>query len=680
MRRAALLLRPSRPQPDLDDLADVLASGPAPYATCRGEWDAAPADVRLVAASSPSDAEIDAALATAAAHRLAILEVRRGEAAARAAQLAARHPEVGYLVGATPDESFLGLVAQGFGGAAAAGGEVTPGGLVAFLEDAAGVELCWGGPLPPALTLRRVTPPPAVLANPSALEGRVLAGRYAIGERLGGGGMGLVYRARQLGIDREVAVKVLGAALAGDERAGARFRREARLVSRLQHPNVVALYDFGTTDDGLAYMAMELVAGRSLARLLRDEGPLPVARAIDVLDQVAAALQAAHAQGIVHRDLKPDNVVVDLLPDGRERVRVLDFGLARADAAQSKLTATGAVMGTPAYMAPEQAKGQAGDERTDVYQVGVMAWQMLAGQLPFVAEGAVALMVQHVGQAPPPLAERRPGLPAALVALVEQMLAKAPDDRPASFTEVRARLAAVPAAAGEALLETLAPDAPSSPPVVSGTGPAAVPASAPPSATGSSPPPVSAAGPAAVPASAPPSATGSSPPPAPPLTDEYAATPAGPRRRMVAAAITAVGLVALGVTLVGRWAPAPDGPAIPTPRAAEGPTPAAAPADAPPRERPATAAPADAPPRERPATADAPPRERPATADAPPPASADATPRERPATAAATPRERPAAAATPRERPAAAAPPSAAPPSAESVEDALRDELEGMKR
>jgi predicted Ser/Thr protein kinase len=275
---------------------------------------------------------------------------------------------------------------------------------------------------------------------------RRLAGRYDLGEVIGRGGMGAVYRARDLTLQRTVAVKVLPAALAdADADHVARFEREARAAASLAHPGVVAIYDTGA-DDGTRFIVMECVNGRSLSQILRQEAPLEPARAVGIAEGVADALGAAHAAGIVHRDVKPANVM--LAEDGA--VKVLDFGIARARDATA-LTQSASVLGTAGYMAPEQALGQRADERSDIYSLGCLLYALLAARPPFEGDGPAAVLHQHVNSAPEAPSAFNRGVSPALDALVMQMLAKSPARRPQTAAEVRERL-------GEAL--TTAPTVP----------------------------------------------------------------------------------------------------------------------------------------------------------------------------------------------------------------------------
>jgi eukaryotic-like serine/threonine-protein kinase len=266
-------------------------------------------------------------------------------------------------------------------------------------------------------------------------EPRTLAGRYRLDEVIGRGGMSTVYRGTDLALDRVVAVKVALDPLVEQSPVYLeRFRREANAAAAIDHPGVVTVYDAGA-DGPTRFIVMEFVHGRSLADILREQSPLEPAEGADIAAQAADALSAAHARGIVHRDIKPGNIMVT--PDGA--VKVLDFGIARA-VDSGTLTQTATVLGTSAYMSPEQALGQPADARSDIYSLGCVLYEMLTGEPPFVAEVAAAVMHQHVRVQPKPASERNPAVPPALNALVMDMLAKAPGDRPQTAAEVRDRL------------------------------------------------------------------------------------------------------------------------------------------------------------------------------------------------------------------------------------------------
>ena len=269
---------------------------------------------------------------------------------------------------------------------------------------------------------------------------RVVENKYRIEQLLGRGGMGAVYRARDMRLDRLVAVKVVRPDLLEDGDARRRFRREAQIVARLQHPGIVSIFDFGTLAGGGAYLVMELVRGEDLRRVLHREGRLEPARAVKILTAVCAAIEAAHHEGVLHRDLKPENI---LLPGGEIEAKVLDFGVAklvadreRADVDEpmetmAALTMAGTIVGTPAYMAPEQLAAAALDSRTDVFALGVIAYEMLCGELPF-SRGSLTDVILAQARGAQPLTERDPDIPAALDRAVRRALEMAPDHRPAT--------------------------------------------------------------------------------------------------------------------------------------------------------------------------------------------------------------------------------------------------------
>jgi len=269
------------------------------------------------------------------------------------------------------------------------------------------------------------------------MEGQRL-GAYRIVRLLGEGGMGAVYEARQEPLDRRVALKTLHAEHAKKKESIARFFNEAKVLSRLEHPSIVQVSDFGYADDGTAYLVMEYLRGQSLAgriRALSERGErLPLATALQICVQVADVLGIAHAQGIVHRDLKPENLmlVADPVAPGGERVKVLDFGIAKlTDDRSGVKTGTDQMMGTPAYMSPEQCAGAGGvDAQTDVYALGCVFYELLGGRRPFIADGLGLLIAMHMFEEPPPLLSIAPKLPKPIVELVARMLRKDKRQRP----------------------------------------------------------------------------------------------------------------------------------------------------------------------------------------------------------------------------------------------------------
>jgi len=291
----------------------------------------------------------------------------------------------------------------------------------------------------------------ATLSDP--LVGRRIDGRYRVLARIGRGGMGVVYRAEDERLEREVAVKVLRADLAHDQEARQRFVREAKSAARLAHPGVVSVLDQGT-DGETAYLVMELVGGRTLRDVVHERGLLTPGEALDVAEAVLDALAEAHRKGVLHRDVKPANVLV--ADDGR--VKVADFGLARSAAAtQGSTGGTGAeLMGTAEYLAPERVARGVADARSDLYGVGVLLFEMLTGQPPFTGDSPVRLAYRHVYDDAPAPSSLVPGLPPELDAVVLQALAKDPDDRPADAPAMLAELRAVHAALTPAQLSARA--------------------------------------------------------------------------------------------------------------------------------------------------------------------------------------------------------------------------------
>ncbi|MBV9926498.1 MAG: protein kinase [Acidobacteria bacterium] len=281
-----------------------------------------------------------------------------------------------------------------------------------------------------------------------ALLGMVLDDKYRLDERLGVGGMGTVYRATHLLIERPVAVKVLSQRLVADDTAKERFRREARAAGRLQHSNAVAVTDFGETGDGLVYLVMELLEGRPLREVLARDAPLDPARAVSLMLQISAAVEAAHEAGIIHRDLKPGNIFLVQRPDSPYIVKVLDFGIAKIAADDEgnfvdTLTGTGVMIGTPRYMSPEQCDGAQLTPASDVYSLGVILYEMLTGQTPFTGASPLALALKHSSESPRPPRELVATIPPALEGVVLHALEKAAEARPADAGEFRRELFAV---------------------------------------------------------------------------------------------------------------------------------------------------------------------------------------------------------------------------------------------
>ena len=275
-----------------------------------------------------------------------------------------------------------------------------------------------------------------VRSDDDPLIGVILAERYVIEDCVGEGGMGRVYRARHTRMSRRFAIKVLYGDLAADETSRQRFEREAEAASRLQHPNLVSVVDFGQTTTGLLYLAMELVGGSSLRQLINEQAPFEVERATNLLRQLASGLEHAHDRGLVHRDFKPDNVLITHTADG-ELAKILDFGIARiVEEGAGKLTTDGMVMGTPAFMSPEQASGKAVDHRTDLFALGMTMYEMLAGKLPFDGD-PMAMLSQNLVMAPPAMSERAGfAVDAQLEAIAAKLLGKRPEQRYQSVRDV----------------------------------------------------------------------------------------------------------------------------------------------------------------------------------------------------------------------------------------------------
>jgi serine/threonine-protein kinase len=269
----------------------------------------------------------------------------------------------------------------------------------------------------------------------AVMSTQVLAGRYVLGEVLGTGGMATVRRATDQVLGREVAVKILSPQYAAHPGFLARFEREARHAAALSHPRLVTVFDCGI-DDGTAFIVMELVAGRTLRQVLDDAGILPPEEAVAIAAAVCEGLEVAHAAGLVHRDIKPENIVLS----GGE-VKILDFGIARADSTAGG-TRTMGVLGTVAYLSPEQVSGGPARRQSDLYSLGCVLFEMLTGEPPFASDSAMGLAYRHVHDDPGPPSARQPGVPAQLDGITGQLLAKHPAARPASAAAARAGLLA----------------------------------------------------------------------------------------------------------------------------------------------------------------------------------------------------------------------------------------------
>ncbi len=278
-------------------------------------------------------------------------------------------------------------------------------------------------------------PAPREASQNDPFLGRTLDSKYRIEQRIGRGGSGTVYRARHLLIHRTVAVKVLSLDLVSDDDALSRFRREAAMAGRLKHLNIVSVTDFGITPDGVAYLVMDFIEGRSLRRILDAHGTIAPGKLVGWLKSICSAVHAAHRKGIIHRDLKPDNVMIEVV-DGEEIPRVLDFGIAKLMDAVAVgtdfTTETGSVMGTPHYMSPEQCEGKPLDARSDIYSLGTLVYELLTGNVPFPGKVTTSVMMQQVTAAPRPLRDLRPELPEAVELCVMRALSKNPAARHAT--------------------------------------------------------------------------------------------------------------------------------------------------------------------------------------------------------------------------------------------------------
>jgi serine/threonine-protein kinase len=297
--------------------------------------------------------------------------------------------------------------------------------------------------------------------------GRDIAGQFRILEKIGSGGMGSVYKAEQPEMRRFVAVKILHPRYLSRPDLVSRFRREARAMSHLSHPNTARVFLYGQLEDGACYFVMEYLAGRNLAQTVRAEGPMDVARAVNIMVQVCGALEEAHRQGIVHRDLKPENVFLTTQGGIADYPKVLDFGLAKVTEREMRpgsliLTQEGMVFGTPEFMSPEQARGEKLDGRSDIYSLGVIMYELLTGKLPFDANQPMEFIQKHIKEPPISLAKRAPNRewPPGLWEVLDKALAKKPNDRYQSANDL-----------AQALKDVLSPASPQSmPPASSASG------------------------------------------------------------------------------------------------------------------------------------------------------------------------------------------------------------------
>ena len=295
-------------------------------------------------------------------------------------------------------------------------------------------------------------------SQPDDLIGQVVAGRYRVLGRLGQGGMGTVYLAEHEAIEKKVALKVLRPEYSAKPDLVTRFQREAISASRIKHPNVLDVFDFGQLDNGCFFLAMEFLEGRDLADELEKSRVLGAERALRVILQVCKALAVAHGKGVVHRDLKPENVFLQLTADGEETVKIVDFGIAQlrsteeaaaTETSRRRLTRTGMIFGTPEYMSPEQAAGKQADLRVDIYATGIILFEMLTGAVPFTGDTFFAVLNSHMNSPLPPMRALNPEVSVSpeLEAIIGRALAKSPDQRFQSMRELAAALMTTPEAA-----------------------------------------------------------------------------------------------------------------------------------------------------------------------------------------------------------------------------------------
>lgn len=273
-----------------------------------------------------------------------------------------------------------------------------------------------------------------------SLLGQILADKYRIDERLNEGGMGTVYRGTHVLMDKTVAIKVLRPLLAADEKIVARFSREARAASRISHPHALSVTDFGEAENGVVFLVMEFLNGQTLKNVIRQDGPMPLARVVEIIRQVGAALDAAHEQGVVHRDLKSENIML-LGANGPDYAKVLDFGIAKIKEHDGDydpgLTAPDLVIGTPQYMSPEQCSQAPDiDSRSDIYSLGVIIYEMLVGHVPFTGPSPTAIMMKHLQEPVPSVLVERPDLTAGVGRVIARAMAKNPDDRYQNVAEL----------------------------------------------------------------------------------------------------------------------------------------------------------------------------------------------------------------------------------------------------
>lgn len=286
----------------------------------------------------------------------------------------------------------------------------------------------------------------ALVKSGDELIGQTLAGKYRIDERISEGGMGTVYRGVHILMEKAVAIKVLHPSLAADEKIVARFTREAKAASRISHPHALTVTDFGESENGIVFLVMEYLRGQTLKQVIRKEGPMSLARVVEIARQVSGALDAAHAEGVVHRDLKSDNIMLEEVGTaGGDWAKVLDFGIAKIQepvGQDPELTAPNLIIGTPQYMSPEQcSQASEIDARSDIYSFGVIIYEMLVGHVPFIGDSATTIMLKHLQEPAPSVLEERKDLPPAVGEVIARALSKRREERQQSAGELAEALA-----------------------------------------------------------------------------------------------------------------------------------------------------------------------------------------------------------------------------------------------
>jgi eukaryotic-like serine/threonine-protein kinase len=300
-----------------------------------------------------------------------------------------------------------------------------------------------------SLADRHSSPPDQTLDRPTSAKSRVgtvINDRYELLEVLGQGGMGSVFKAKHLLLERIYALKTLKSTTDDNEESRARFDREAKTAARLSHPALVSVYDYGTTAYGEAFIVMDFVAGKSLGEMISTQGPLETPRALRIFSQIIDGLAYTHANGVIHRDLKPSNVMIVTNEKNEDIVKIVDFGIAKIVEEQTDttpaLTKTGELFGSPMYMSPEQCRGQKPDRRSDIYSFGCLMYESLTGQPPFTAENSLALIFKHIHEKPPGFdtIQGQIAVPEKIAQVVSKALAKTPDDRFQTMEEVNEAL------------------------------------------------------------------------------------------------------------------------------------------------------------------------------------------------------------------------------------------------